>query len=136
MTERGDPRALFQPTYACNLDNDSLQVELRFVGKQNAPPGGWICVRPSFDNSHEFRYYPPENTSKFLPVQLPFCLGDSVTWLIDQPTMNDRVRSEPILHQSDTGRRPHVNRDIVKIIGEDGNIYPVGSHQLMMRKAG
>ncbi|KAJ4403005.1 hypothetical protein N0V85_005195 [Neurospora sp. IMI 360204] len=62
MTERGDPRALFQPTYACNPDTDQLQVELRFVGKQNAPTGGWICVRPSFDNSHEFRYYPPGNT--------------------------------------------------------------------------
>ena len=70
MTERGDPRALFQPTYACNPDTDAVQTELRFVGKQNGTPGGWICVRPSFDGSHEFRYYPPGNTSKFRLVQL------------------------------------------------------------------
>lgn len=68
MTGRGDPRALFQPTYACNPDTDALQIELRFVGWQNQPAGGWICVRSSFENSHEFRYYPPGNTCKFPPT--------------------------------------------------------------------
>ncbi|KAK3324564.1 WSC domain-containing protein [Cercophora scortea] len=62
MTERGDPRAIYAPAYGCNPDTDALQIELPLVGRQNDPPGGWICVRPSFENSHEFRYYPPGNT--------------------------------------------------------------------------
>lgn len=63
MTGRDDPRAIFAPTYACNPDNPAeTQVELRFVTMQNQPAGGWICVRSSFDNSHEFRYYPPGDT--------------------------------------------------------------------------
>jgi len=64
MTERGDPRAIFQPTWACNPDTDEPQIELQFVGMQGETPGGWICVRSSFDNSHEFRYYPPGNDRK------------------------------------------------------------------------
>ncbi|KAL2019842.1 hypothetical protein VTK56DRAFT_9104 [Thermocarpiscus australiensis] len=62
MTARGDPRAIFQPTYACNPDTDELQIELHFVTWQGQPEGGWICVQPAFDGSHEFRYYPPGNT--------------------------------------------------------------------------
>ncbi|KAL2145369.1 hypothetical protein VTI28DRAFT_7438 [Corynascus sepedonium] len=61
MTGRGDPRAVFQPTYACNPDTDELQIELRFVTWQDHPEGGHICVRSAFDNSHEFRYSPPGN---------------------------------------------------------------------------
>ncbi|KAK3307270.1 WSC domain-containing protein [Chaetomium strumarium] len=61
MTGRGDPRAIFEPTYACNPDTDELQIELRFVTWQNQPAGGWICVRHAFDGGHEFRYYPPGN---------------------------------------------------------------------------
>jgi hypothetical protein len=71
MTGRGDPRAIFQPTYACNPVTDALQIELRFVTWQNQPAGGWICVRSTFDNSYEFRYYPPGNTRTFLSVQTP-----------------------------------------------------------------
>ncbi|KAH8893886.1 WSC-domain-containing protein [Thozetella sp. PMI_491] len=70
MTERGDPRAIFAPTYACNPDTDNLQVELQFVGRETSPAGGWICVRPTFNNAHEFRYYPPGN-DKFDPNR--FC---------------------------------------------------------------
>ncbi|KAK4154543.1 WSC domain-containing protein [Chaetomidium leptoderma] len=62
MTGRGDYRAVFEPTYACNPDTDELQIELRFVEWQNQPTGGWICVRSAFENSHEFRYNPPGNT--------------------------------------------------------------------------
>ncbi|KAK0701971.1 WSC domain-containing protein [Lasiosphaeria miniovina] len=62
MTNRGDPRAIYQPTYVCNPVTDALQIELTFVTMQNNPPGGWNCVRPTFDNAHEFRYYPPGNT--------------------------------------------------------------------------
>jgi len=62
MTERGDPRAVFEPTYACNPDDPTeTQVELRFVTWENQPAGGWICVRHAFDGGHEFRYYPPNN---------------------------------------------------------------------------
>jgi kremen protein len=65
MTERGDPKAVFAPTYACNPDETTeTQVELRFIGREGEPDGGWICVRPSFDGSHEFRYYPPGNDRK------------------------------------------------------------------------
>ncbi len=64
MTDRGDPRAIFAPTYACNPDTDELQVELRLVGRQTYTAGGSICVRPSYDGSYEFRYYPPGNSSK------------------------------------------------------------------------
>ncbi|KAH7310117.1 carbohydrate-binding WSC domain protein [Rhexocercosporidium sp. MPI-PUGE-AT-0058] len=63
MTERGDARAIFQPTYACNPETDALQIELRFVTWQNHAPGQWICVRPTYDNAYEFRYYPPGNTA-------------------------------------------------------------------------
>lgn len=62
MTGRGDPRAIFQPTYACNPDTDELQIELTLVGRQYDPPGGVICVRHAYDGSHEFRYSPPGNT--------------------------------------------------------------------------
>lgn len=68
MTDRGDPRATFSPTYACNPVTDALQLELRFVGKQNDVPGGWICVRPTYDDAHEFRYYPPGDTSAYCRV--------------------------------------------------------------------
>ena len=64
MTERGDPTGVFQPTWACNPVTDAVQINLEFVGKQNDTPGGWICVRPAFGDSHEFRYYPPGNTSR------------------------------------------------------------------------
>ena len=64
MTERGDPRALYAAKYACNPVTDTLQIELDFMSWQNHPIGGWICVRPTYDNAHEFRYYPPGNTSK------------------------------------------------------------------------
>jgi hypothetical protein len=61
MTERGDPRALFQPVYGCNPDTDALQVELEFVGRQNDVPGGNVCVRTGMGTSYEFRYSPPGN---------------------------------------------------------------------------
>jgi hypothetical protein len=66
MTGRGDARAFFQPTYACNPDTDALQIELLFLGWQNQPAGGWICVRHAFDGGHEFRYNPPGNTRESL----------------------------------------------------------------------
>jgi kremen protein len=61
MTQRGDPRALFQPVYGCNPDTDALQVELEFIGRQNDVPGGNVCVRTGMGTSYEFRYSPPGN---------------------------------------------------------------------------
>lgn len=73
MTDRGDPRALFQPTWACNPDEpNETQLELRFTAWQDHPAGGSICVRPSYDGSHEFRYSPPGNTRMSLEAQAPF----------------------------------------------------------------
>jgi hypothetical protein len=73
MTGRGDPRAVFKPTYACNPDTDEVQIELQFVTWENQPEGGWICVRHAFDGSHEFRYYPPGNecTRPRIPLNPP-----------------------------------------------------------------
>lgn len=63
MTERGDPRAIFAPTYACNTETDELQVELAFVERRGGEdgPGGHICVRSASGERYEFRYSPPEN---------------------------------------------------------------------------
>ena len=63
MTERGDPKAIFQPTYGCNPDTDELQIELVFVENENPlePSGGNICVRSASGERHEFRWSPPEN---------------------------------------------------------------------------
>jgi hypothetical protein len=71
-TGRGDDRAIFEPTYACNPDTDELQIELRFVEWQNHPTGGHICVRHAFDGSHEFRYSPPGNTRTTPPPPSSF----------------------------------------------------------------
>lgn len=67
MTGRGDPRAIYQPTWACNPDTDALQIELRLEGRQGDPPGGNICVRSAFGERHEFRWSPPGNTGKSSP---------------------------------------------------------------------
>lgn len=72
MTERGDPSALYQPTWACNPETDAVQINLNFIGKENAAPGGWNCVRPSFNNAYEFRYYPPGNTRKSIQSTVSF----------------------------------------------------------------
>ncbi|KAL2755425.1 hypothetical protein ACRALDRAFT_1064452 [Sodiomyces alcalophilus JCM 7366] len=63
MTERGDPRAIFQPVYGCNPDTDELQVELEFVERRGEGdvPGGHICVRSASGERHEFRWSPHEN---------------------------------------------------------------------------
>jgi hypothetical protein len=70
MTNRGDPKAIFQPVYGCNPDNDALQVQLSFVTREQSPLGGLICVRVASGNrGYEFRYSPPDNPSKQLTSQ-------------------------------------------------------------------
>ncbi|KAF0326773.1 hypothetical protein K4K61_009935 [Colletotrichum sp. SAR11_59] len=62
MTERGDPKAYFQPVYGCNPDTDAVQLELDFISRATLP-GGFICVRSASGDRHEFRYSPPGNTA-------------------------------------------------------------------------
>ncbi|KAG0650106.1 WSC domain-containing [Hyphodiscus hymeniophilus] len=62
MTERGDPRAIFQPVYGCNPDNNDLQTQLKFVTRETSPTGGGVCLRIASGNrGYEFRYTPPNN---------------------------------------------------------------------------
>ena len=64
MTERGDPRAIYDVVYGCNPDTDALQKELHFKARADLP-GGHICVRLASGDRHEFRYSPPGNTGMF-----------------------------------------------------------------------
>jgi hypothetical protein len=62
MSERNEPKAIFQPVYGCNPDTDELQVQLAFQLWEQAPVGGKICVRlASGARGMEFRYSPPDN---------------------------------------------------------------------------
>lgn len=65
MTERGDPRAIYDVRYGCNPDTDAVQTELVFKERAGVQ-GGHICVRLASGNRHEFRYSGPGNTCKFL----------------------------------------------------------------------
>lgn len=69
MTNRGDPRAIFNVVYGCNVDTDALQLELVLASRGTTPltPGGHICVRTASQGRWEFRYSGPGNTkdSKF-----------------------------------------------------------------------
>lgn len=70
MTDRGDPRAIYDVRYGCNPDTDALQTELAFKERQGVN-GGHICVRLASGNRHEFRYSPPGNVCKCC-----LCRGD------------------------------------------------------------
>lgn len=63
MTERGDPRAIFDVVYGCNIDTDALQLELTLRARGTSPetPGGHICVRTASQDRYEFRYSGPGN---------------------------------------------------------------------------
>lgn len=63
MTERGDPRAIYDVRYGCNPDTDAVQTELVFKERAGVT-GGHICVRVASGNRHEFRYSPPGNNCK------------------------------------------------------------------------
>ena len=62
MTERNEPKAIFQPVYGCDPDTDAVQTQLAFVTWEQKPAGGLICVRVASGNrGYEFRYSPPDN---------------------------------------------------------------------------
>lgn len=66
MSERNEPKAIWQPVYGCNPDTDEVQIQLAFVTWQQAPAGGNICVRIASGNrGYEFRYSPPGNPGKY-----------------------------------------------------------------------
>ncbi|OTA56468.1 hypothetical protein K449DRAFT_161561 [Hypoxylon sp. EC38] len=62
MTERGDPRAIFDPVYGCNPDTDAVQIELSLKSRGDLELGGNIGVRP-FNGMYDFRYTPEGNTA-------------------------------------------------------------------------
>lgn len=64
MTERGDPRAIFQPVYGCDPDTDAVQTELLFVQREGGAEGGGLCVRLASGGRYEFRYSGPGNTGE------------------------------------------------------------------------
>ncbi|KAK6958289.1 hypothetical protein Daesc_001087 [Daldinia eschscholtzii] len=64
MTERGDPRAIFDVVYGCNPDTDALQTELSFKSRGDLEIGGNIGVRP-FNGMYDFRWTPAGNTGMF-----------------------------------------------------------------------
>ncbi|KAI1858770.1 uncharacterized protein JN550_012424 [Neoarthrinium moseri] len=57
MTERGDPRAIFDVVYGCNPDTDALQTELHIKSRGDLEAGGNMGVRP-FNGAHDFRWRP------------------------------------------------------------------------------
>ncbi|ATY67185.1 carbohydrate-binding WSC domain [Cordyceps militaris] len=69
MTERGDPRGIFDVRYGCNPDTDKVQTELVFK-ERSGVTGGHLCFRLAAGNRHECRYSPPGNTLVDLPNQL------------------------------------------------------------------
>ncbi|KLU85182.1 hypothetical protein MAPG_04212 [Magnaporthiopsis poae ATCC 64411] len=68
MTGRNNPYAIYKPTWGCDPDTDLPQVELVFQGHRQGTtfvPGGWSCIRPTYDGAYEYRYYPPGNTGEY-----------------------------------------------------------------------
>ncbi|KAI1265380.1 hypothetical protein F5Y18DRAFT_426981 [Xylariaceae sp. FL1019] len=58
MTDRGDPRAVWDVVYGCNPDTDELQVELKFKSRGDLENGGLMGVRP-FNGMYDFRWKGP-----------------------------------------------------------------------------
>ncbi|KAF2965342.1 hypothetical protein GQX73_g8220 [Xylaria multiplex] len=57
MTERGDPRAIWNVVYGCNPDTDALQIELAFKARGDEL-GGLMGVR-DFNGGYDFRWKGP-----------------------------------------------------------------------------
>ncbi|KAK7914001.1 carbohydrate-binding WSC domain-containing protein [Apiospora marii] len=57
MTERGDPRGVFDVVYGCNPANDSLQLELVTPEQGTSGVKGNMGVRP-FNGDLDFRWQP------------------------------------------------------------------------------
>ena len=57
MTERGDPRGVFDVVYGCNPSDDSLQLELATPEQGTTGVKGNMGVRP-FNGDLDFRWQP------------------------------------------------------------------------------
>lgn len=110
-------RALFQPVYACNPDDDSLQTRLAFLGGQGITPGGKVCVRSASGNRYEFRYSPPGN-----PGELADASGAARAAML---TYSPSCRSLEAVYRGDAGAceagrwRRHVGSDDVSYVDLD-----------------
>lgn len=80
MTERDDPRALYDVMYGCNPDTDALQMELGFDGR-DTERGGSICVGSASEERHEFRYSPPGNTGELSCTLVFRDIADTFSYL-------------------------------------------------------
>lgn len=79
MTERGDPRGVFDVVYGCNPKDDSLQLELATPEQGTSGVKGDMGVRP-FNGDLDFRWQPIGTTGMILLLfsllllsYLPFC---------------------------------------------------------------
>jgi hypothetical protein len=63
MTDRSDPRGIFDVVYGCNPDTDALQTELHIKSRGDVEQGGEMGVKPIGTN-HDFRWRAPGTTSK------------------------------------------------------------------------
>lgn len=63
MTDRTDPRAIFNVVYGCNPDTDALQTELHIASRGDLAQGGTVGVRP-FNFMYDFRWIPEGTTGK------------------------------------------------------------------------
>ncbi|EFY95134.1 hypothetical protein X797_011805 [Metarhizium robertsii] len=69
MTERGDPRAVYDVVRRCNPETHKLQEELAFKSLADVT-GGHICVRRASEKRWDVRYSPPGNTAVDNPDKL------------------------------------------------------------------
>jgi hypothetical protein len=63
MTDRSDPRAIFDVVYGCNPDTDALQTELHIASRGDLARGGSVGVRP-FNFMYDFRWTPEGTTGE------------------------------------------------------------------------
>ncbi|KAI1814885.1 hypothetical protein GGS20DRAFT_376931 [Poronia punctata] len=84
MTERGDPRAVWDVVYGCDPDTDAVQVELKFKARGDAEQqpelGGLMGVRP-FNGNYDFRWKGPGTS-----VNDPNRPWIHVTMVVEHPT--------------------------------------------------
>ncbi|KAK6202089.1 hypothetical protein LQW54_009047 [Pestalotiopsis sp. IQ-011] len=66
MTERGDPRAIWDVVYGCNPDTDAVQTELQFRSRDDIEEGGAMGVRP-FNGAYDSRWRPAGTSSGSSP---------------------------------------------------------------------
>jgi len=63
MTDRSDPRGIFDVVYGCNQDTDALQIELHVKSRGDVEQGGEMGVKPIGAN-HDLRWRAPGTLSK------------------------------------------------------------------------